>query len=249
MTFKTTVEANHRSMEVFNCLREYDDFLESLQSVVDLGCGQGQDLEWWATAATREESPRPLNIPCVGIDMIDTPAVARKYANITYQRVDFESDFQPQKTNFDLLWCNDAFQYCVNPIGTLSKWWHMASAGAMIILIVPQTTNFQQKRQVFYQPSGCYYHHSLISLIHMLAVTGWDCKSGFFLQKPNDPCNYAVAYKSQHQPMDPKQVDWYQLQELKLLPDSVDKSVQAHGYPVQTDLILPWLNKSFVCYG
>jgi hypothetical protein len=115
----------------------------------------------------------------------------------------------------------------------------------MIVLIVPQTTNFQQKKQMFYQPSGCYYHHTMISLIHMLATAGWDCKSGFFLQRPNHPWHYALAYKSTHAPMNPKTTSWYDLEQLNLLPESVCKSVQAHGYPIQSELILPWLDKSF----
>jgi SAM-dependent methyltransferase len=229
---------------VLNTLYQYDDFMESIKSIVDLGCGSGLDLEWWATASTRDDSPVPLNISCLGIDVIDTPAVARKYSNATYQQVDFETEFQPQKTNFDILWCNDAFQYCLNPMSTLGRWRKIAATGAMIVLIVPQTTNFKQKQQQFFQPSGCYYHHTMISLIHMLATTGWDCRNGFFLPFRDESWNCAVAYKSEHEPLDPKTTTWYQLDELGLLPESVSKSVKAHGYPVQHELLLPWLDKS-----
>jgi SAM-dependent methyltransferase len=232
-------------MHTYSALYEHDDFMESIGTLVDLGCGSGQDLERWATATTRDDGVTPLNIRCVGVDQIDTPVVIKKYNNITYQKTDFEATVHPLSTKlFDILWCNNAFQYCLNPVATLSKWWHIASEGAMIILIVPQTTNFEQKRQAFYQPSGCYYHHTMVSLIHMLATAGWDCKTGFFIQRPGTAWNHVIAYKSNHPPMDPKSVSWYQLQELDLLPDSVCKSVQAHGYPKQQELVLPWLDKS-----
>ena len=239
------IDPNNPASTVLTTLCEYDDFMESISVLVDLGCGQAKDLEWWATATTRDDSPTPLNITCMGVDQIDTPTIITKHNNITYQQTDFESKIHPPSRLFDILWCNNAFQYCINPIGTLSNWWHIASDGAMIVLIVPQTTNFQQKKQMFYQPSGCYYHHTMISLIHMLATAGWDCKSGFFLQRPNHPWHYALAYKSTHAPMNPKTTSWYDLEQLNLLPESVCKSVQAHGYPIQSELILPWLDKSF----
>jgi SAM-dependent methyltransferase len=242
--FKVVDSNQIEALHTLNALYEYDDFMESIASVVDLGCGTGQDLEWWATRTTRDDTAVPLNINCMGVDQIDTPAVVRHYANTTYQQTDFEDKIFPPARLFDILWCNNAFQYCINPVATLSKWWHIASEGAMIILIVPQTTNFEQKRQAFYQPSGCYYHHTMISLIHMLATAGWDCKTGFFIQRPGTAWNHAIAYKSNHAPLDPKSVSWYQLQELDLLPDSICKSVQAHGYPKQQELLLPWLDKS-----
>ncbi len=241
----TVHELERPGNKVLHSLYQYDDFMESIKSMVDLGCGPGTDLAWWATATTRDDSPVPLNISCLGIDIVETPPLARKYANITYQQVDFETEFQPQKTNFDILWCNDAFQYSVNPLGTLRRWRRLAADGAMIVLIVPQTTNFRQNRQQFYQPSGCYYHHTMISLIHMLSVTGWDCSSGFFLQIPAQNTNCVIAYTGQHENINAKTVTWYQLLDLGLLPDSIAKSVQAHGHPVQPELVLPWLDKSF----
>jgi SAM-dependent methyltransferase len=242
--FKAVNGNQLEALHTLNALYEHDDFMESIVSVVDLGCGTGQDLEWWATRTTRDDTATPLNINCMGVDQIDTPLVVRHHANMTYQQTDFEDKIFPPATLFDILWCNNAFQYCINPIATLSKWWHIASEGAMIILIVPQTTNFEQKRQAFYQPSGCYYHHTMISLIHMLATAGWDCKTGFFMQRPGTAWNHTIAYKSKQAPMNPKSVSWYQLQELNLLPESICKSVQAHGYPKQQDLLLPWLDKS-----
>ena len=60
-------------MHTYNALYEHDDFMESINTLVDLGCGSGQDLERWATATTRDDGVTPLNIRCVGVDQIDTP--------------------------------------------------------------------------------------------------------------------------------------------------------------------------------
>jgi hypothetical protein len=76
----------------------------------------------------------------------------------------------------------------------------------------------------------------------MLAVTGWDCKNGFFLKNPQDPWLHAIVYKSEYKPMDPRTTDWFKLKELGLLPETAERSVYAHGELFQHDLVLPWLD-------
>jgi SAM-dependent methyltransferase len=238
-------QTSRPSLQILNALYQYDDFMESIATVVDIGCGVGEDLEWWATATTREDEAQPLNIKCVGVDLAEQLAVARKHPNVTYQRVDFETDILPPKNLFDVLWCHDAFQYCINPIATLSKWRDISSDGAMLVLAVPQTIHVSKKHLSYHLSSGVFYHHTLVSLIYMLALTGWDCRGGFFQQHPGDSWIRAVVYKSKQAPQDPKTTSWYQLMEMNMLPESADRIVHAHGYLRQQDLVLPWLDKSY----
>lgn len=233
-----------QSTEILNQLYEYDDFMQSIATLVDLGCGTGQDLEWWATRTTRDDDPEPLNIQCVGVDLAENLAIARKYHNVVYQRVDFEQEIFKPSAGFDVLWCYNAFQYAVDPIGTLSRWWNLASTGGMLAVTVPQTVLVQKRKLAYYQQSHCFFHHTMISLIHMLAVSGWDCRSGFFLQRPNDLWIQAIVYKSNHEPMNPKITTWYELSEKQLLPESADVSIRAHGFLRQQDLVVPWIDKS-----
>ena len=128
MKFVYPGDSHRHSLQVLNALYEYDDFMESIATVADLGCGSGEDLEWWATRTTREDNPQPLNIQCQGIDLLEQLPMAKKHDNITYQRTDFEGKIHAPQKGFDILWCHDAFQYCVNPVQTLSNWWHIASA-------------------------------------------------------------------------------------------------------------------------
>jgi SAM-dependent methyltransferase len=250
MTFRNAEESHAHSLKTLNMLYEYDDFMASIGTLVDLGCGSGMDLEWWATRTTRDDNPSPLNIDCIGVDQASQLTIAKKYANITYQSTDFETQIYPKKkTLFDVLWCHDSFQYALDPVGTLSKWWDIANDGAMLAIVVPQTTNYQARQQVFTQPNGVYYHHTLVSLIHMLAVAGWDCRSGFFKKESNNPWLSAVVYKSSHKPMDPKTTSWYELADRKLLPESADECVQRHGELRQHELIVSWLDKSLAHLG
>jgi trans-aconitate methyltransferase len=239
---------------VLNQLYEYDDFMASINNLVDLGCGKGLDLEWWATRTTRDDVPVPLNINCVGIDCFDSLNMTKQYPNITYYQSDFEllvPGSGPATGNqpYDVLWCHDSFQYCVNPLATLARWWHSAAEGAMLYIGVPQTTNLYRGRQDFTQQSGCYHHHTMVGLIHMLSVSGWDCRSGFFTKHVQDPWIHAVVYKSQIEPQDPKTTTWYRLAELGLIPESAERSVQAHGHLKQQDLTVAWLDKSLQYMG
>jgi SAM-dependent methyltransferase len=250
MTFRNSEESHAHSLETLNWLYEHDDFMASVDTLIDIGCGAGLDLEWWATRTTREENPVPLDINCTGLDIAGSLPIARKYSNVTYQQNNFEQQiYTPKKKKYDVLWCHDAFQYAVRPLDTLKLWWDIAEPGAMLILILPQTTNIEHKKLLFNQPNGCYYHYTIVNLIHMLAVSGWDCAPGFFKKSPTDPWLHAVVYRSEHRPMDPASTSWYQLADLGLLPKTAFDSVQKHGGVHQDELVLPWLDKNLTWFG
>lgn len=247
--FRNPQESHQHSLETLEMLYRYDDFMESVGRVVDLGCGrEALDLQWWATRSTRDDEPVPLNIQCMGMDLCDGLSGEARELKISYQLKDIETPIEV-KRKFDLLWCHDTFQYMVNPIQTLSNWWHIAQDDAMLVLILPQATNIEFNHQAFDLPSGCYYNHTVVSLIQMLAVSGWDCGSGFFKKRPNDPWIHAVAYKSQHAPMDPRQTSWHTLSEKELLPATAVESLNKFGFVRQRDLVLPWLDKSLAWLG
>lgn len=248
-SFKNAQESHAHSLRVLNDLYEHDDFMESVGRVIDLGCGrEALDLQWWATRTTRDDDPTPLNIRCTGVDLVDSLSSEARIANVTYLRNDLET-LQQLKHGQDILWCHDVFQYMINPMQCLANWRGLCARDGMLVLVVPQTTNIEFSRQAFDQPSGCYYNHTMVSLIHMLAVTGWDCSSGFFLKQPNDPWLYAIVYNSIHQAMDPRSTTWYHLVEKGLLPASAAESVNKYGYLRQHDLVLPWIDKSLSWMG
>lgn len=245
MMFSSTPQNQRPSLQVLDALYQYDDFMQSIDYLVDLGCGAGEDLLWWGTATTRDDVPVPLNIKCVGIDQHENLPCVKPYANVNYRCADFEQPIKFPEQGFDVLWCFDSFQYAINPLNTLKNWWSMASAGAMLCVSVPQTTNFSNKRSLIHQKNSQYYHYTLVNLIHMLAISGWDCKSGFFLKKFDSEWIHAVVYKHDDGGFDPRTTTWYELAECNRLPESAEKIVMAHGYLKQEDLILPWLDKSF----
>lgn len=248
-SFSNPQESHKHSLQTLQILYEFDDFMESVGTVIDMGCGTGLDLEWWATRTTRDDSPRPLNIKCLGVDLGNGLVLSNKYSNIHFQAQDFENPFPPNKNTFDVVWCHDAFQYATNPLATLKSWWEIMSYNGMLILILPQSTNVEFNTLAYDQRDGCYFNWTLVSLIHALAVSGFDCKSGFFLKDPTNPWLHAVVYKGDQKPRDPKSTRWYDLCDAGLIPESMQQSILKYGYARQRDLVLPWLDHSLYWYG
>lgn len=247
--FTSDVNSHHHSLDTLVHLYEYDDFMLSIETMLDIGCGSGLDLEWWATRTTRDDTPRPLDIKCTGIDLFSDMSMAKKYRNIVYKSQNFEDPILRDKKTYDVIWCHDAFQYAINPIQTLVNWRKVMSADGMLVLILPQSTNLEFKTQAFDQRDGCYYHWTMTSLIHVLAVAGFDCAGGFFKKNPDDPWLHAVVYNGPQESLDPRTTRWYDLADKGLLPASAADSVQKHGYLRQRDLTLPWLDKSIMWMG
>lgn len=247
--FRNAEESHDHSREILDLFYEYDDFMASIGTLVDMGCGTGLDLEWWATRTTREDTPKPLNIKCTGIDRSPALEMAQQYSNIGYRSQDFEDDIEIYGKKYDVVWCHDAFQYAMNPVATLSKWWEITSKNGMLVLSIPQTTEMEYNKQAYDQPDFHYYNWTIVSLIHALSVSGWDCAAGFFHKAANDPWLTAVVYKGTVKPMDPRSTRWYELAEKGLLPETAAASVNKYGYLRQRDLVLPWLDRSLTSFA
>ncbi len=233
----------HSFKNVLSYMYEYDDFMDSVGRVIDLGCDvEATDMLWWANATTRDETQTPLGIKCVGVNTFEKLNV--KHNNISYQNHDIESLNRVKRT-FDIVWCYDQLQYLLNPYQALSNWWHIAEKDAMLVIAVPQTVNTEYHIQEYNLSLDHKYHYTMPQLIYMLAVSGWDCRSGFFKKTPGDPWLYAIVYKSDVEPMDPKETNIYKLvEQTELLPQCAVDGIHKYGKLRQRDLILPWLDKN-----
>jgi hypothetical protein len=242
MPFSNAEESHNHSALTLETLYEFDDFMESVGTVCDMGGGAGLDALWWSTRTVREDKPKPepLNIKSTVVDIKDTFDV--KHENVNFVQADFEETGLKEK--FDVITSHDSFQYALNPVKTLAHWWELANPNAMLVLQVPQTTNLKYNRQNFTNESFVYNHYTLVNLIHMLAINGWDCDDAYFYKKINDPWIRIVCFKSNITPMDPRTTTWYDLVDQKLLPNSAVASINKWGMLRQEDLQLFWIDRS-----
>jgi SAM-dependent methyltransferase len=243
MAFKNALASHEHSRRILDLLYEYDSFLDSLRVVADFGCGRGLDLEWWANLTTRDVPPEPRNYLVYGIDQ-DISTVephVKALPNVKLFQADFEKDIVIPRA-CDLLWAHDSFHYSLNPLQTLKLWNQQINPDGMLVLSIPQNTFNEYNRQQINSYSGIYYNYTLVNLIYMLAVSGFDCRDAYFYKESNDPWLYAAVYKSSD-PLDAKTTNWYTLAEQNLVNDSVIASLNTHNYVKQEDLVVTWLDK------
>jgi ubiquinone/menaquinone biosynthesis C-methylase UbiE len=240
--FGSSQESHNHSREVLDVIETFYEFMISVGTVADMGGGSGLDAEWWATRETDPEvdstgKAQPLNIKSFVIDTIDKIDVTHK--NITHLKTDMENT-QLSPNRFDVITSHNSFQHAINPVATLRHWWELANPNGMLILQIPQTTNIRYNRHDISNLNSEYYHYTLVNLIHMLAVNGWDCKSGLFTKGIRDPWIKAIVYKGNVKPQDPRTTTWHDLAKLDLLPESAVSSINRWGHVKQADLVLPW---------
>jgi len=247
MPFPNAEASHEHSTLLLNTLYEFDDFMESVSTVCDMGGAEGWDALWWSTRTVREDkpNPEPLNIKSTVIDIVDKFDV--EHENVKFVKADFE-DTGLAKESFDVITSHDSFQYALNPVKTLAHWWELANSNAMLALQVPQTTNIRHNRQDFISENFTYNHYTLVNLMHMLAVNGWDCKDAYYWKKIGDSWIRIVSFKSDIEPMDPRTTTWYDLADKGLLPASAERSINKWGHVRQEDLELPWINRSLEAF-
>lgn len=228
--------------KVLYYLYEYDSFLDSLTTIADMGCGDGEAVSWWANLTTRDEPPAPHNYKCYAVDR-DGVRLGRiaDQPNIFKIQRDFEELCLPIKV--DLMCAFDSLQYSTNPLATLKVWNQQLNVDGMLVLTVPQHSGVSHNTYYSRSYSGCFYNFTPVSLIYMLAVNGFDCRDAYLLKNFNDPWIRMAVYKSNIDPMDPKTTSWANLMDAGLLHPSVVQSIASCGHVRQEDVLYPWLDR------
>jgi len=243
--FKNAHYSHEHSLEVLNLLYGYDSFLDSIQTIADMGCGTGLDAEWWATLQTRDDPPEPRNYTVYAVDQttkqID-PDLLKRNPNIIPIEKNFEERAIPRQV--DLIWAHDSFQYARDPFKCLNVWKETLNKDGMLILSIPQGTYVYNGGLKVEQHSQQYYNYNILNLIYMLAVSGFDCNDAYFYRKDNSPWLYAAVYASQHEPLT-QNATWYDLAERGLINDSLQNSVNKYGHARLDDLVVTWLDKDY----
>jgi trans-aconitate methyltransferase len=245
--FKNSEESHKHTQFIRDLLYQYDSFLDSLEVVADFGCGEGLDLEWWATLETRDDPPEPRNYLCYAVDknvkQIKTDIA--KLPNIQIVQADLEDPDRFISRQIDLVWCHDVFQYVTNPVYTLRQWNEMMSVNGMLVMSVPQAVHYEHNRLNSNSYNGWYFNHNVVNMMYMLAVNGFDCRDAYFYKDVNDMWLHIAVYKSDVVPMDPQTTSWHDLVDANLVNESLKACIERFGYVKQEEILTTWLNKDY----
>ena len=90
--FTTAEESHEHSLSCLQELAQYTSFMESIQNVLDIGCGTGMDAYWWATQTMQDDNDNaiPLNIRVTAIDIQNKFDRKNQHVNIEFKQMDFE---------------------------------------------------------------------------------------------------------------------------------------------------------------
>jgi SAM-dependent methyltransferase len=231
------------SLPILETVRQYDTFLESLRHIADLGCGTGEDINWWATLENYNDPPEPYDFNCFAVDnnadrLSHVPSL--KNIHKVHDIYDRPNLFP---VSIDLIWAHDSLQHSINPLETLRMWNSYMTVNGMLLISVPQHTGVEYNKHYSRGYSGCYFHYNPINLIYMLAVNGFDCRDAYLLKKFQDPWINMAVYKTDIAPMDPMTTTWFDLADKNLLHPTIVDSINSNGFLKQEEICMPWLDK------
>lgn len=242
--FENDTQSHQHSLTILNQLAQYDNFLENLSSVADMGCGYGYDITWWAQKENNfEDPPKPYNYTCYAIDLEPSYISSSLPNNVHVIHGDFEKKLLPHAVDF--MWSHNSFQYALNPINTLKIWNEQLNENGMLYICVPTQRYTKNNRLVRDSANYEYFNHTLSNLTYMLAVNGFDCNDAYFLKNEAEPWIHAAVYKSSIEPMDPRKTSWSDLAALNLLNASMVESINKYGCVKENELIFTWLDRSW----
>jgi hypothetical protein len=233
---------DRHALTILNQLYEYDSFLDSIESIVDMGCGTGEDIAWWASLTTRDDPPEPHNYKCYAVDFNESKlSQVPDLPNIIKINRNFNKLCLPIKV--DLMFSHSSLQFSTNPLETLKIWNEQMNVDGMLVLSIPQHSGVEYNRYYSRTYSKCFYHYTPTMLIYMLAVNGFDCKDAYLRKTFNDAWIDIAVYKSDIAPMDPNETSWHDLIKTGLLHPTVVNSINTHGHLKQEDIVYPWLDR------
>jgi SAM-dependent methyltransferase len=241
--FKNAHDSHQHSLNFLSLIYGYDSFLDGITAVADMGCGTGMDANWWANLETREDPPEPRNLLVYAVDknirQIESDILTND--RIFPIEGDFEVRLLPR--NVDIIYAHDSFQYARDPIGCLKTWRSSMNVNGMLMMALPQATYTLNNKLTFEQHNWHWFNHNILSLIYMLAASGFDCRDAYFYRENNTPWLYIAVYAADV--VIPENPSWYNLADLNLLNDSMIKSLNKYGHVRLENLVFQWLDRNF----
>jgi len=222
------------------------DLFINMIHICDFGCGDGNITQWWIDQAPfNKDEPYVNHTKVSGIDLLSKSTDKFDFTQGDILNMPYKDD------EFNAGWCHYTLQQLNDPIAGLLEMRRVMTSHSLLYIVVPQTldTEFGRLKTKFDQFDRTFY--TLPTLIRQLAMTGWDCRKGYFNKIFNNRNIYAVVNPKQDwiEPSDPYELTMVDLMDRKVLPESTDKMIKDKGYFDETALMLKWMTGSITDYN
>jgi SAM-dependent methyltransferase len=250
MDFLLTNQANSNlhSSNYLELVFQFGDTIESIDSVIDVGCADGHDSLYWAEAGVLDDDDEtliPLNINVTAIDKENTFSDENKHENIKFIQTDW-MEFKP-KDGHDVVWAHNVLHLAQDPLQFLHQLNRYCNPGGMLCLSFPTTVNTFYGEPDYRIYSQAQHHITMINLIHMLVLSGFNCNDGYFLKQPNSNVINALVYKETDTLYNYNEIGLYELNDM--FPAAVQDQLTKFGYITNKNLLLTWLTGTHVDYS
>jgi len=248
MDFLLSNPANSRlhSQGFLELLRQYPTMMESIDNVLDVGCGDGFASCWWAEVDDGDEdNPIPLDIDVTAIDIKNDFKEEYKHEHVNFINDDIYN-YEPTNT-FDVVWAHSVLQEATDPLGFLHKMNKCTNLGGMLCLTFPTTVNTFYGEPDYRVYSQATNSITIVDFIHMLVLSGFNCNEGYFIKQPNSNVINALVYKDSEELNNYGDKLLYDYEDL--LPDSCKKQLNRFGYLTNKGLLLYWIDGTLIDYS
>lgn len=236
-------DSHAHSLETLDVLNRYQDFMDNVSTVADMGCAQGLDAMWWAQLAKTDGTPR--NIKVNAVDIAIDPLTVLRHPSINYIQRSY-ADSGLSDDSQDLVWSHNSLQCSKDPLGTLLHWNQIMRTDAMLVISLPYNFYINNHRNIpkvdTTYINGSYFNWTLGNLILALAAAGFDVRDSHFRFDRVNCWIQAAVYKSTRKPN--INMDWYEMCEQRLLPISIESALNRNGTFKDTDIVCEWIDRS-----
>lgn len=148
-------------------------------SMLDVGCGEGFALDWFAKAGWEVEG---IDHSIAGVEAMNPQVCGRVEAGDLFRLVEQRIE---HGNGYDLVWLNNVLEHVIDPVGLLTSLRRLVTPGGVLVVTVPndgsgyqeallESGKITERFWIAIPDHLAYFTHD--SLRRVAEATGWICR-------------------------------------------------------------------------
>lgn len=216
---------------------------DQLLDVLDVGCGDGIQAEWWASRQPPDAEDRydiKPSVECHGVDLF--PPSSDLVNKFYYKQGDYHN-LTYKDSQFDIVWSHFSLEYSPTPFKALAEWRRVCKPDGHLYLTIPGSFKKKFGRIHTGIKPGQQSWFTVPMLMYMLAYTGWSPKNSFFEQdfKNGVIRGLIAANPEQSTAIDPVTTNLYEMAEKGVFNEWCNAMINDTGTFDESRLVITWV--------